>query len=234
MRAFSPRRKLGASLLIAGLCLSCGPKNMLEPAKSANHVPGKDDAIRAEDQGVQLTAMADAWDGRKDVLSEVTPLRVVIRNDGSEPVQVRYKNFSLVAKDGTRYVALPPMQIQGTVEARASNVTPRWAATGYELAPYYHGVYGEYTPITAGPFAYDYDYYDAYYPEWINMELPTPEMLQRALPEGTLKPGGQVDGFVYFEKVGSNADQVALKASFVDPQSNNTEAKLSLPFKVED
>lgn len=234
MRAFNQRCRLGASLLVAGFCVSCAPQNMLEPAKNANHVAGKKDAIRAQDHGIQLTAMADAWDGRKDVLNQVTPLRVVIRNNGSEPVQVRYKNFRLVAKDGTRFAALPPTQIEGTVEARASNVAPRWAATGYELAPYYQGVYGAYTPITAGPFAYDYDYYDAYYPEWINMDLPTPEMLQRALPEGTLKPGGHVDGFLYFEKVGSKADHVELKASFAKPDSNKTEAKLSLPFRVED
>jgi hypothetical protein len=33
------------------------------------------------------------------------------------------------------------------------------------------------------------------------LELPTSDMLQRALPEGVLAPGGRISGFVYFDHV---------------------------------
>jgi hypothetical protein len=40
-------------------------------------------------------------------------------------------------------------------------------------------------------------FYDQYYATW-KPALPTRDMLQQALPEGVLQPGGSAAGFLYF------------------------------------
>jgi len=219
---------------VMGLCIACSHQATLQPAKSANLVLGIEDGARAEQDGITLTAISRSWVGRDDVKKEITPLRVMIENRSEHSVQIKYSNFDLVAQNGQRFAALPPLQIEGEVVATViTPVDPYWTGIEYEVAPYYGPLYGDRALVWQGPFMYDYAYYDEYYPMWTTLELPTAEMLRYALPEGTLKPKGRVDGFLYFQKVTDDAKRVVLHATLVDSAGEQPSTTLTVPFDVE-
>jgi hypothetical protein len=58
-------------------------------------------------------------------------------------------------------------------------------------------------------------------------------MIQRALPEGILAPGGRISGFVYFEPI-SHEVMPRLELSFdvVNPDNNQQVGKATIPFVV--
>lgn len=227
---------LGAATLIS----ACGPKNALEPAKSAQTVKGMEDAARTKAEGLQLTAQVDAWPGYDEVRSQVTPVRVILENRSGQPVVVKYKNFALKAESGETFAALPPFQIEGEIAVAAGSygrqaIAPLWSARGYEVAAPYGYVYGASVPVSSAPFVYDYDYYDAYYPTWVELDLPTMDMVARAIPEGTLQPGGTLDGFLYFQRVeAGEAERVQLSARLVRPEDEHVVTTLQVPFRVEE
>jgi hypothetical protein len=57
-------------------------------------------------------------------------------------------------------------------------------------------------------------------------------MLRRALPEGTLEPGGTVTGFIYFQGVSEREGSVTLQARLVDARTGEQFGTLSIPFGV--
>jgi hypothetical protein len=224
---------------IGSLCavafVACGGAPELLPAKTAAAVPGLDNAAVAEDRGVRVVAQSEAWSGETNIDAVLTPMRVRISNGGSAPFAVRYSKLALVAQDGTRYGALPPLAIRGTVPALARPYSPvmrpGFDHYGFDVAPFYHSVYPSTIPYE-GPFPYDRSYHDVAYRRWDLLDLPTDEMITAALPEGVLSSGGHVAGFVYFEKVSTQERGVTLRAELVSPDTGAEVAAVSLPFEM--
>jgi hypothetical protein len=69
---------------------------------------------------------------------------------------------------------------------------------GFYVAPYLRRHYPFFTPFN-GPFLHDPFYYDSFHPAMKRVSLPTGDMVQKALPEGVLEPGGRITGFLYLE-----------------------------------
>lgn len=65
------------------------------------------------------------------------------------------------------------------------------------------------------------------------MPLPTIEMREAALPEGTLEDGGEVYGFLYFEKVAKEEIGLTFKNDLVDASDGKTFGTISIPLLVE-
>lgn len=218
------------AVLLVSAC-DRGPE--LEPAKSANEVEALDDAVEARQQGVHVIAQADEWPGEADILEEVTPLRVIVRNNSDEPLQIRYSSFKLAGPEGSDRSAIPPRNVSGIVERDIDRVQPGFGYNSFYVAPYYGGYYD--IPAYAGPFYYDSVYYDTHYTYWDSYTtLPTQEMLSRALPEGVLQPGGNVDGYLYFPKVQADeGETVTLRADFTAAESDRAVASLQMPFVVD-
>jgi hypothetical protein len=99
------------------------------------------------------------------------------------------------------------------------------------IAPWYAPYY--YAPVSPWryPWVYDPLYYDTYYPRW-EIDLPTSDMLERALPEGVIEPGGRVTGFVYFPTIANDLDHVTFEASLSDGPDGERFAMLAVPFNV--
>src|SRR5690606_1011105 len=113
---------------------------------------------------VRVMAQAGEWPGDIKIISEVTPLRVIIENGAQRPVQVRYSSFTLTAADGTTYHAIPPRYVAGD-EFGVTPIRPGFNAAGFSAAPYYGPAFdgiGSYM----GAFPYDSDYYETYYSYW--------------------------------------------------------------------
>jgi hypothetical protein len=186
---------------------------------------------------VRITVAADAWPKRSLVWQYVTPLRLRISNRGDSPLKLDYRKFELVAGDGERYAAIPPHQLQGgaTAPMLAPGHTPldypAFHHQGFVVAPYYSAVY-PFMPVYAGRFDYDPYYFDRYYGYWARTPLPTAEVRMWALPAGVVEPGGEVIGFVFFERLDADHAKATFRFDLVDPRNGRQFGEIRIPFLV--
>jgi hypothetical protein len=229
-------------LLLLAFLVGCGTGTNLQPAPSATEVAAMEDAAISSVDGIDVRAQADAWTGDLAVTTHVTPVRVYIENDSGEPLRVRYSEFALVAPDGQRYAALPPFNVEGDitepvlVRDYSPVADPIFTYDAFSVAPYYSTIYPDLTPY-ADPFFYDPDYYyrygDVLDTIFVEENLPTATMLQNALPEGVLYDGGQVSGFLYFEKVDPEQPRVTFRADLEKADAKASFGTATIPFTVE-
>ena len=154
---------------------------------------------------------------------------VTIVNAGANPVRVGYEQLRLVSPSGRRYSALPPFDIEGSAVVRVG--TAYYPPTGFAYAPYM-GPYFPGAPLYDGGFATNPLYWERFVPVMRTVDLPTFDMLRKALPEGVLEPGGRLSGFVYFEDVGPGVERVELRADFENADTGERIVRLGIPFKT--
>jgi hypothetical protein len=179
--------------------------------------------------GVRVIARSEAWSGFPPNLDKVTPILVTIENEGRTPIRIRYNEFALVVPaTGASYAAIPPFNVRGTeVEPiTALGYSAFWVAPYY--APYYPGLRPYY-----GSFPFDQYYYNTYYPTWIDIQLPTGDMIQKALPEGVLDAGGRVTGYLYFQNVKKGVGMVEFTYELVNAANGERIGVVRIPFQVE-
>jgi hypothetical protein len=228
-------RRIYAPALAATLAGGCATQTTLEPAPAANEAGALEDAATAQTAGVEMVVQANAWPGNPAITAEVTPLRVRIENNSGNPLRISYSEFALVASDGSIYRALPPFRIEGMVASTPSGpyapiARPGFGFRGFTVADTYSPIYPGISPV-ASPFLADPFYYERYYGYWERTELPTQEMLERAIPEGELAPGGDIAGFFYFQKVPEDEQlRLRYRAELVNARNGATFAELSIPF----
>jgi hypothetical protein len=215
----------------------CRPMSAdLEPAATAETIPRDDDAAQASEHGLAIVAEATTWPGEGFITQRVTPLRVTITNGSDRMVLIHYRDIELVGSSGQRYRALPPIQINGTVDSMDPHihaVEPGLEYRDFAVADRYVPAYPGIRTFN-GAFAYDRDYYQTYYPHWHFEEaLPTPEMILAALPEGVIEPGGYVSGWLYFHKVDAAEAKVQLHADLHPVDDEAPIAELWIPFRTE-
>jgi hypothetical protein len=218
------------------LALSClgllvaGCQAGLMPAPEAQLVPNRRHAAVAESHGVRIVAETDAWHGSpSDLEGLVVPLLVTIENLGPVPVRLRYDAFTLVGADGRRYPARSPFDIRGVVsEPVPYGAYPDWGDAPY-LGPYHPGWWA------GGPWPRSW-YYDRYwpyyysYPPYRRVALPTPDMVQTALPERVLQPGERVTGFLFFDGVPTRVPRADFVADLVDARTAAPFGTVAIPF----
>jgi hypothetical protein len=212
-----------ASALILALVGTLGGcATRLRPAPGAWVLPGPGHAAIAEASGVRIVVGADAWRGDPDSLTQVvTPMLVRIENNGDVPVQVRYPDFALLGEDGRRFIAIPPFDVRGAVWT--TQPPPPYLPYGPGGWPWYSSAY---PPIGFYPFGY-YDVYWPYWHRWVT--LPTGDMVQKALPEGTVQPRSASTGFLYFEDV-KKTPRVTFEARLPVPDTPDRRITLTIPF----
>ncbi len=215
---------------------ACASNPTVTPADNAQLADGGPGAT-ATAENVRLVATVNRWRWTPDQLDEfVTPMLIEIENNGDRPVRVRLSDIRLMGDAGVALAALPPYRIKGraerTVESHAYGVE------SFYTAPHLRHHYSRY-PIYDDPFFYNRYYYRTYYPVYrtYSIELPTQSMLDRALPEGVLEPGGKVTGFVYFERVdrtvARRTQRLQLTMKVVDADSGRELGIVDIPFAVQ-
>lgn len=226
MRAWIPKFSV---LVGASIAAACGARPELSPAPGAQPAPaGPGRGAMATTAGVTVIARTDAWSGVPRRLDDVTPVLVTIENEGDSPIRLRYDRFALLAPTGERYAAIPPFDVRGTEVEPLS----QYDLDGFYVAPHLARYYPWLRPYR-GYFPYDGLYYDTYYPQFLRIRLPTGDMIQKALPEGVLSPGGRITGFLYFENPDGDTPRVNFTFEMVDAESERTVGVVAIPFIVD-
>lgn len=210
----------------------------LRPAPDVQQ-PGNQDVGVAQSEQVELVAEVDAWSAFPPALEQrLTPVRVTLINNSDRPVELKYEHFALSGFDSVVYHPLPPVDIEGTVTQRAhpSIIVPRFAHRGFIVAPYFYPYYDPYF-VAADPWAYhalDPFYYRRYYPLW-EVDLPTRDMRELAIPEGVVEPNGRVSGYLYFPELeaAQEGERAILTAQLIDAKQRQQFGEITLPFVVE-
>jgi hypothetical protein len=225
------RRVTGLLALVLCAAALTGCAARLAPAPGTVVAPGPGTGAVAREAGIQLSARAHAWRNVPSTLEMiVTPIFVTIENNGTVPLRVRREDFALVAADGARSVARGPYEIEGfaSEHAPAGFAYPR-ASFGIGHGWYRGGRFGLGMPFGGDPFLYD----DYYYPMFVNVPLPTGDMIQMALPERVLEPGARAEGFLYFDRVDRKAKRVDFTARLVNATSGDQIGTITIPFVVD-
>jgi hypothetical protein len=227
------------SILAVGIGLAACATRDLEPAIAETEIEGLDDAAGIVISDVQIIVQPDEWPEERVVPERVTPVLVELQNRGSRPLRIEYRLFSLSDNRGKNLAALPPFNVYSTpTEPRVTREGNRfelvYESERFEVAPYYAEIYRGVRAYDR-PFVADQRYYAANYPHWQRTggELPTRAMQLLALPEGVLKPGGRVAGYLYFEKVPAHTDRVQFNYSLLDARDGRIFAVAALPFVVD-
>jgi hypothetical protein len=225
-------RVLGLSVLFLVLG-GCGAKHDLDPLSGVSRVQGIDEGVLASSGDVRVVLQTTHWPGPTAIQQEITPVRVLITNQGKDPIAIRYQDFALYTPSGERLGAIPPFEVSGSVQqpitAGPAVMSPTFSWTGFSVAPAYAPIYPTLTPWGSG-FAWDPWYYRNYSSYWVNVPLPSPDMLAAALPEGVLQPGGRLDGWLYFPGIPRSADTVTFHAAITNPLTGIVSHDLEVPY----
>jgi hypothetical protein len=230
-------RKILLMLTIISGITSCRDYVRLTPAPEAQEVEGINHAAKASVAGVNVIVQARAWVGTTAIKTEVTPLKLTVENNTNKSIRIRYSDFALISSTGEHFAALPPYAIEGTIEEpvrihpRPGIVAPRFFHEGFHVAPHFSPYFDRITAFD-GAFFYDPFYYNRYYTYWQEIELPTIEMLQEALPDGVIDPGGKVIGFLYFETVTPDIQRVVFRMDIADARDGTVLGTANIPFNV--
>jgi hypothetical protein len=211
------------------LALGCAHHAQLVPAPGAQRA--QDGSVVASAAGVEVSVDSKRWSSYpRDLDDIVTPLYVSITNTSSAPVRIRYRDFTLTGPSGLESAAIPPFQLQRPGTEPLPAFAPAFVSRRFLLyAPYRHFYPG--MPVWGGPWEVDPWFYDRSYRTW-EPSLPTRDMLQQALPEGVLQPGGSVAGFLYFHHLRENGP-VMFSAELIDADSRAMIGSVQIPMVLQ-
>jgi hypothetical protein len=57
-------------------------------------------------------------------------------------------------------------------------------------------------------------------------------MLAKGIPDGVLEPGGQISGFLYFEKLPGSLERITFEADLVNARTGANFGTVRIPFVV--
>jgi hypothetical protein len=213
-------------LLFVFLLLSCSSQVKLLPI--GDKVADLPNAASEKVADISVLIETQAWSGDPAILPKVTPVRVTIQNKSGNLIRVRSSEFAFVSDNGQRYSALPPYDVKGSVE---KPVPPGFTCDHFMIAPYYSGYYPD---MEACPddFSYDQAYYENSYPNWVQFQLPTRDMLRMALPDGVVDVGGYVSGFLYFQNISTEEQHVKFIGKLINAVNGDLMGTVNVPFKV--
>lgn len=224
-----------SALLISLVLAGCVSVAEIVPAPHLAENGGN--KIIREVNNIHIEVSTSAWKGDPAIETEVTPIKVRLENKSKKMLRFSVSDFAFVDSASNKYYsALPLYNIKGSIEkpvvVPGYPIIPRpyFYYYDFHVAPYYGPIYPDIPPFY-GPFNYDPFYYQQHYTYWIDIELPTREMYEQALPDGVLDPGGKVEGFLYFEKISPRPATLYFQAKFKD-EDKQLIGEASLPFLV--
>jgi hypothetical protein len=225
-----------AALLFLLLLYQCSSKLIL--VAGSNTVQSKSPSVAiAESLNVSIQIESQAWSGGASVCEKITPVKITIQNKSGYLLRIRYNEFLLKSENSKIYSAYPPFEINGTMDdpeitlpypfpIRSNVISNKFAVASYCSRMY--PSMPEYRDIRG----LDSLYYCKHYAAWARILLPTEKMLQEVLPDGVLNDGGNVSGFLYFEKLANHKQRVSFYFELVDAVSGRQFGVLQIPLAL--
>jgi hypothetical protein len=225
--AASEAHPFSCAWLITLLCVAgCAHTGDLVPAPAAQQLAHERGTVVASDAGVRVILRPGAWHEDPPNLSDAAlPLHVEILNQSSHSLALRYSALKLRAP-ALDYPPLAAAQlVKRTVLVKEDPLLlPRKGAEQPLGIPYP----ARSITVTKEPEA---PAYERYYAKR-TVALPTLDMIDRALPERVLQRGERASGFLYFDRLGPDVDQVCFTFDLIDPRSALTFGHIEAPFLV--
>lgn len=225
-----------AVLAVSLFTFGCTTQPTLLPSTDARLVDNNVSRAADVSENVRLEARVRSWRWAPRKLDEfVTPVFVVIQNQSDRTIRVRLSNLQLQGVGGISMAALPPFEVEGEIVRRVKRYA--YGSKGFFVAPHLHSSYPGFQ-VWSGAFAFNPFYYRTYQPVYSTYEvaLPTRDMLVRALPEGSLEPGGRIAGFVYFERslesLEDSVHDLHMVFDLVDAETGGEFGLVEIPFEV--
>lgn len=215
-------------------------------------VPERDGVVGKD--GLRMVGAGDAWNGDPyDLPNYMTPILVDIENHTGRDVRISYGDFSLNDEQGFHYAAVNPyttaaqvgMDESATRVDDGARVTlaaytgrrdgrraPRRQAHRRFFVRPRARVYFHYYDPWVYPF-YDAPFYGDRVVVWTDTSPspPSEDVLRLGLPEGVVKPGGRISGFLYFQGAGQRGRHLRLSWAAHTPAGKPV-ATLDVPFNV--
>jgi len=188
------------------------PPDAMTPQRSSQSLLG-------ESAGVRVVAKMQTWHGDPPTLSRyVLPVWVQIDNHSGKALLLRYRDISMASlNDGqVTLAALVPAMVKGKATIPVADVPPEFG-----LQDTWMGTWLE-------P---DFDDHLASRMSW-QENLPTKEMLRRAIREGVVADGKKVAGFVYFPRPKQDPAALTLRADLVDAATQLSFARVEIPLAI--
>jgi hypothetical protein len=196
---------------------SCATDPRSTAGVSAPSSPATTGSATTDD--VEVVARTDAWRGwPRELWRVVVPVHVAVTNRGDAPLRVARASFALVVEGQRRLAAADPLDVHGVIYEPPPGLPdagygPGWSGSDWALQP-----------SQPAPTWYWYT------PGGEQFALPTPDMVERALPEGVLDPGRTARGFLYFERPPERTRVVELTVVLVDASSGEPRTRLVVPL----
>lgn len=177
------------------------------------------DAEVATAAGVQVRAMPVTRTSRYQNEMEYLPVHLEIRNRSDQPLRLRYDAFAL-GPGGADAVPVHWLdQAQTGMPGIGGLPASGWRESGYEVAGEYADLFPDATPYEG---EFEETTVDAYRARGGAGELGAfrdRELLADVIPEGVIRPGGFVDGTVWFERPDDVTGAVPLTLELVNAES---------------
>lgn len=220
-------------LLTACLLGACGHKGQLVPDTTAEVVVGAEAAAVATVAGIRCSAAASSWQGLpRDLGSEMTPIKVRIRNQSGKPIRLLYESFALVGEKGQKYRPLPLLPLNSG-NRNISALMPAYASQGFFVAQRLGHAYPA-MEAWPRPLVRNERFYRKAYAKWQDdEELPSRSMLVKGLPEGVLDNGGIISGYLYFEAAARKEKRLNFRFDASEGDREERVALIKIPFLVQ-
>ena len=170
---------IGALAVTAAILGACATPHLEVAANPSQPV------VTLTQAGVRLTLVLQDWHSFPSDLPEYyTPIRIQIRNDRNDEVDVRRQDFAALDAAGNQYAAVQPTEVaQALTRVAANAAAADWALADGD---------GWRNWWTLGP-RYDSFYYP-WYPSFT-------DVLRLSLQDGSVLPGARVQGFLYLQPI---------------------------------
>lgn len=171
-------RRMALGMAVMLTFAGCGGGTTLQPVAGPGVPPSVQDL-----GSLRVSVTAGAWQFRPRSLTEhVLPFLVAIRNLGPQPVPISRGDFLLLDDANRQYLSLAPTEALALVGSSSSGVA---VAPSIGVGGSTGGggtIFGGGLGISLGGYG----------------GVDARDVIPRALPEGPVQPGAEVQGFLYF------------------------------------
>ena len=223
--------------LAVGTAASLGCAGSPDPeltARPQTTVLTINDAPAGRLAGVQVHVSPLTQRSRYQNEAEYHPARVEIRNASGRPLRVRYDAFALQSGGTAQSGPVPVLLID-----RAGDNMPgmgglsgeAWDQREYEIAGDYAVIYPD---MQAYEGAFEVTSVDAYRSRAGGEPsgLRDRDLLASTIPEGVIRPGGRVEGTLWFEKLDQADSTLMFTMDLVDASTGEEFGTIEVPFDL--